>query len=184
MARWEPMLDAVMRERAGRLLAYAGLLTGDDAEAQDVLQDALVKTFSGRARFEHINAAEAYVRRTIATLVVDRARKRVPVPVADDAHPERPAQRVDSDAAVDVRAALAALPPRERACMVLRFYDDLTVPQISDRLGIAQGTVKRYLADASAAMASALAVDVDWHTEPDPAATVTAPRSVAQNKRS
>ena len=41
MARWEPMLEQVMRERAPRLLAYAAMLTGDDAEAHDVVQDAL-----------------------------------------------------------------------------------------------------------------------------------------------
>lgn len=175
MARWEPMLEQVMRERSPRLLAYAGLLTGDDAEAQDVLQDALVKTFSGRARFEHVSAAEAYVRRTIATVVIDRARKRRPIPMADEARPDLAAHAPDADAGMDVRAALRLLTPRERACIVLRFYDDLTVPQIAERLRLANGTVKRYLADASARLVEALSVDVPWEREPDPAATVTAP---------
>lgn len=168
MARWEPMLDAVMRERAPRLLAYAGLLTGDESEAQDVLQDALVKTFSGRARFEHINAAEAYVRRTIATLVVDRARRRVPVPVEDGVRPEAAVLGPDADVAMDVRAALRLLTPRERACIVLRFFDDLTVPQIADRLRLAQGTVKRYLSDASARLAVLLDAEIDWRDEARP----------------
>ena len=48
----------------------------------------------------------------------------------------------------DVHAALATLSPRERTCVVLRYFDDLTVPQISRHLGIAEGSVKRYLADA------------------------------------
>lgn len=52
--------------------------------------------------------------------------------------------------------ALADLPPRERACTVLRFYDDLTVSQIAAQLGLADGTVKRYLADASARLAEVL----------------------------
>jgi RNA polymerase sigma-70 factor (ECF subfamily) len=62
----------------------------------------------------------------------------------------------DRDAVLDVRAALADLPPRERACTVLRFYDDLTVAQIAAQLGLAEGTVKRYLADASARLAGVL----------------------------
>ena len=55
-----------------------------------------------------------------------------------------------------MRQALAGLAPRVRACMVLRFFDDLTVPQIAHELGLADGTVKRYLADGSAALAVVL----------------------------
>lgn len=48
----------------------------------------------------------------------------------------------------DVRAALGRLAPQQRACVVLRYYDDLTVSEIADRLGLADGTVKRYLSVA------------------------------------
>ena len=48
---------------------------------------------------------------------------------------------------MDVRAALDALSPRERACVVLRFYDDLTVARIADQLSLSEGAVKRYLSD-------------------------------------
>ena len=54
------------------------------------------------------------------------------------------------EAGGDVADALASLPPRVRACVVLRFFDDLTVPQIATQLGIADGTVKRYLSDGLA----------------------------------
>jgi RNA polymerase sigma-70 factor (ECF subfamily) len=47
----------------------------------------------------------------------------------------------------DVRASLAALSPRERTCVVLRHFDDLSVREIADRLGLAEGSVKRYLSD-------------------------------------
>ena len=60
------------------------------------------------------------------------------------------------DSQLDVRRALAGLLPRVRTCMVLRFYDDLTVPQIAATLGLAEGTVKRYLSDGSAALAAVL----------------------------
>ena len=64
-----------------------------------------------------------------------------------------------STRALDVRRALQELAPRERACIVLRYFDDLTVPQIAASLGIAEGTVKRYLADASGKLARPLTVE-------------------------
>ena len=51
MAGWEPLLEEVARERYPRLVAYAMLLAGSQAEAEDLVQDAVVSTFSGRARF-------------------------------------------------------------------------------------------------------------------------------------
>ena len=129
MARWEPVLDEVMRERSPRLLAYARLLTGDDAEAQDVLQDALVRTFSRGRAFDNANLAESYVRRAIPSVFIDRLRRRKAAERAHDrdvAIGGRDVFTPDRDVVMDVRAALAALPPQERACIVLRFYDDLT----------------------------------------------------------
>lgn len=162
VARWEPVLDTVMRERGPRLLAYARLLTGDGAEAQDVLQDALVRAFSRGRVFEDVSRAEAYVRRAIPHVFIDRIRRRDSSARAHERIHEPAAHEVDRAAVLDVRAALARLAPRERACMVLRFYDDLTVPAIAARLGLAEGTVKRYLADASARMAEDLNTVADW----------------------
>ena len=159
MARWEPILDEVMRERGSGLLAYARLLTGNDADAEDVLQDALVRSFSRGRQFTHVNAAEAYVRRAIPSVFIDRLRHRRTRDAADERRAQERDDAIgmgDRDAVLDVRAALATLPARERACAVLRFYDDLTVPQIAARLGLAEGTVKRYLADASARLAEVL----------------------------
>lgn len=172
MARWEPILDEVMRERAPGLLAYARLLTGDGAEAEDVLQDALVRSFSRGRTFAHVNAAEAYVRRAIPSVFLDRLRRRHSRAAADEraALAGGPADAGPDRADVlDVRAALASLPPRERACTVLRFYDDLTVPQIADRLGLAEGSVKRYLSDAARRLAGVLGEDAGWDA---PAETV------------
>jgi len=159
VARWEPILDEVMRERGSGLLAYARLLTGNDADAEDVLQDALVRSFSRGRQFTHVNAAEAYVRRAIPSVFIDRLRHRRTRDAADERRAQERDDAIgmgDRDAVLDVRAALATLPARERACAVLRFYDDLTVPQIAAQLGLADGTVKRYLADASARLAEVL----------------------------
>jgi RNA polymerase sigma factor (sigma-70 family) len=150
------MLEQVMRERAPRLLAYAAMVTGNDAEAHDVLQDALVKCFSKRRGFDHVNAAEAYVRRAIPTVYIDGLRRRRTRDNADLRSSQPDHRATDLDSQIDVQRALADLPPRVRACMVLRFYDDLTVAQIAHTLGLAEGTVKRYLSDGSAALALAL----------------------------
>lgn len=166
MANWEPVLEQVMRERSAGLLAYARLLTGSDAEAQDVLQDALVKSFSKGRSFPNANTAEAYVRRAIPTVFIDGLRKRKAAQRAHDQVVDVEPHQPDRAAVLDVRAALTRLSPRERACMVLRFYDDLTVPAISQQLGIAEGTVKRYLSDASARMAEELDTVADWSDGP------------------
>ena len=168
MAHWEPILDEVMRERAPRLLAFAAMVTGDDAEAHDVLQEALVRSFSKRRAFAHVNAAEAYVRRAIPTVYLDGLRKRK----SRDRNHSRAYEREDAegpdvDSQVDVERALATLSPRERACVVLRYYDDCTVAQVALQLGIADGTVKRYLSDASVKLAAKLGSELGESTGSD-----------------
>jgi RNA polymerase sigma-70 factor (sigma-E family) len=150
MAAWEQSLDQLVRTRSPALVGYAYLLSGDRREAEDLVQDALVKTFSrGRSGLEPANA-EGYVRRAILTTYLDGFRRRrrwlaVRHLVArDDAGEGAEAGVADR---VDVAGALAQLSPRERACVVLRFYEDMTVPTIADSLGLSQGAVKRYLSD-------------------------------------
>jgi RNA polymerase sigma factor (sigma-70 family) len=167
VAHWEPILDEVMRDRAPRLLAYAALVTGNDAEAHDVLQDALVRSFSKRRQFAHVNAAEAYVRRAIPTVYLDSLRKRKSRERTLDRSFERDAAVPDIDAQVDVQRALAILSPRERACVVLHYYDDCTVAQVAAQLGIADGTVKRYLSDAVAKLGTKLGTDSREFVEAD-----------------
>ena len=167
MAHWEPILDEVMKERSARLLAYAALVTGDDAEAHDVLQDALVRTFSKRRSFAHVNAAEAYVRQAIPSVYLDGLRKRRSRERTLNRSYEREPASQDVDSQVDVERALAVLSPRERACVVLRYYDDCTIQQIAIQLGIAEGTVKRYLADASGKLAAKLEISEGDDQEAD-----------------
>lgn len=171
--RWEDELGELMATRGNALVRYAYMLSGDRALAEDLVQDALVKVFSrlrgpagrgrrpaGATRGTDVHAldgslldnTEGYVRRAILTLFLDGYRKRQRwydikhLLAADDAG--RPAEAA-ATARVDVMAALARLGPRQRACVVMRYFDDLTVPQIADTLGTAQGTVKRYLSDAT-----------------------------------
>ncbi|SEE91166.1 sigma-70 family RNA polymerase sigma factor [Ruania alba] len=171
MAHWEPVLTELVTTRGSALARYATMLCGNPADGDDLVQEALTKVFTSlrrQPRDEAVEHAEAYVRRTIFTLYLDRQRRRKrwgavrhlfvraeggdgtgtpPVPV--DSAGER----------VDVQRALQTLPDRQRACVVLRFYADLTVPQIADELYLSAGSVKRYLHEAKTRLASALAVE-------------------------
>ncbi|AEG43193.1 sigma-70 family RNA polymerase sigma factor [Isoptericola variabilis] len=170
MAPWEQELATLAEHRGRALVGYAYVLCGDQRYAEDLVQDALVKVFSRLRRREGTSGVhpldgggttEAYVRRAILTLYLDEYRRRrrwsgVKHLVAADERTRGPESGVTARA--DVAAALARLAPRERACVVLRYFEDLTVPQIAEALGLAQGTVKRYLADATATLRGVLQV--------------------------
>jgi RNA polymerase sigma-70 factor (ECF subfamily) len=155
-------LATLVAERGGALWRYAYLISGNVDDAADLVQDALVHTFS-RARVGLAPAkAEAYVRRAILNGAIDRSRRSsrwrgIRHLAATDAEVASPAE--DADERIDLLAMVQALPPRQRACIVLRYYDDLTVDAIAETLGIGAGSVKRYLSDGVAGLAARLDAD-------------------------
>lgn len=159
-AAWEPMLEQVVRERYPRLIAHARLLVRTRSEAEDLVQDALMSTFSGRARFTSVPQVEAYVRRAIVSRFLDQSRRRTherALLARVAAWPEA----ADDDVALpgfaaELEEALAALSPRERACVVLRHMEDLSVRETAVLLRISEGAVKRYVADGVRQLNAAL----------------------------
>ena len=141
-------LAALVQDRGGDLTAFAYLLTGDLPSAQDLVQDALVKVF-GRLRTGFTpETAEAYVRRTIVTLHIDghrRGRRWRSVQHLLASPDQRPA---DVEGRLDLRAALDILSPQERTTVVLRYYEDLPLADVAERMNLAVGTVKRYASNA------------------------------------
>ncbi len=158
MSAWRRLLDQLVRERGRALFGYAYALTGDRYNAEDLLQDALVRAFRSGRTASSLDAAHVYVKRAIATAFIDRSRRAAVRPLISGiggdlqhwvwALPPSPDHAGNVESALDLQAALLALTPRERACIVLRFMDDLTVSVVADTLGLAPGTVKRYLSDA------------------------------------
>jgi len=160
--QWEPLLEQVVRERYPALLARAMLLVRDRHAAEDLVQDAVVSTFAGRARFTSADHAEAYVRRAIVSRFVDGTRRRGRESVALEriaAEPAPPgADPADRGLAGELESALAALAPRERACVVLRHLDDVSVRDTAALLGLSEGAVKRYVSDGVRALSARLDV--------------------------
>lgn len=154
--RWEPMLEQVARERYAVLVARAMLMVPSRGDAEDLVQEALVATFTARARFDSVGQAEKYVRRAIVSRSVDRARRRGTersawqrvAPRADAVQPG-PDERGLS---TELEVALARLSPRQRACVVLRHLDDLSVRETASVLGLSEGAVKRYVSEGVAAL--------------------------------
>lgn len=158
-AAWEQVVTQLVSERGAALERYAFLLCGHADDAADLVQDALVKTFGRLRNGFTVTSAEAYVRKAILNTYLDRGRRRsrwrriahlevAPVAIDSDAP--------SSDLRLDLHSRLNDLFPRERACVVLRYYEDLKVDDIAAELGISAGAVKRYVSDALAKLAVSL----------------------------
>ena len=152
MARWSDMLDALVRERGGALYGYAYVLTGDPHAADDLLQEALVRSFKRGAGPESIDAAHAYVKRAIQTTLIDTHRRAAARPQRDARQADRIVPDPSGSAATRdaLLAAVQSLPPRERTCLVMRYFDGLSAVTIAGELGLSAGTVRGYLSDAVA----------------------------------
>jgi RNA polymerase sigma-70 factor (sigma-E family) len=125
----------------------AWLLTGDWAAAEDLVQTALLRCWP---RWTSISTPRAYVQSAIVSAFVSARRRRWAGEQPSAALIDQPAPDAISPADVraSVRSALAALSPRERAVVVLRYYADMSEADTAAVLGISAGTVKRYASDA------------------------------------
>lgn len=133
-----------VEQSSARLLRYGYLLTGGKAEAEDLLQQSLLKVYLAWRRIDPA-AAEAYTKTTMARQLISWRRRRAATEIVTADLPETPLDDPDVLARDELWRLLATLGPRQRAVLVLRFYEDLTEPQIADTLGISVGTVKSQL---------------------------------------
>jgi RNA polymerase sigma-70 factor (sigma-E family) len=144
-----------VRARYGSLLRFAFLLTADRGHAEDLVQDGLARTYGAWGRLREPAAADAYTRTTLVRLAVRARRRRWRGETPTSALPDRAGGDGDDrdlDLAESVRAALATLPPDQRAVLVLRYYDDRTEREIADLLDCSPGTVKSRAARGLAAL--------------------------------
>lgn len=113
-----------------RRTAY--LMTGDWGLAADVTQEALIKMYVARPRLERGVGLAAYARRAVVTLTIDQEWKRSRRP-EDDAAERAPR--------APLMKALRRLPPRQRVCVVLRYFEELTIAEAADALRCSERTV-------------------------------------------
>jgi len=133
-----------MSTRSARLFRTAYLIVGDHQLAQDLMQESLIKTYIAWPRLRDVSNAEAYTRKTIVTTAISWRRRRSFHERPTDRLPDTPAP--DPGEAVTTHASVVAklrtLPPRQRAAIVLRYYEDLSEAQTAEVMGCSVGAVK------------------------------------------
>lgn len=132
--------DEFVRARTPALARTAYLLTGDAHLAEDLVQTALFKAAGAWHRIE--GDPEPYVRRILYNQNVSWWRRRKLKESALGTYDDAAPPAADSDLRLSLEAALARLTERQRAILVLRFFEDLTEVQTAAALGITAGTVK------------------------------------------
>ncbi len=147
----------LVRRHRDRLWAVALRTLGDREEASDALQDALISALRSADRFRGDAAVTTWLHRIVVNACLDRIRRRQArpaVPLADTDPP--PIMPVDSETALDVRAALARLPQDQRVALILVDIQGYPVSDAAAILQVPEGTVKSRCARGRARLAALL----------------------------
>ncbi|MFC4013916.1 SigE family RNA polymerase sigma factor [Nonomuraea purpurea] len=158
MSGWEDEFHEYVRARGPALLRAAHQLTGHPLDAEDLLQNALTKTYLAWNRIEDRRALDGYVRRAMVNINISqwRRRKLEEYPSAELPEPPNDGPARDGDVHELLEQALESLPERMRAAIVLRYYEDMTEPEIARTLGVSVGTVKSTVSRAMSKLRDAL----------------------------
>jgi len=160
--------DTFFRMRSPALLRAAYLLTGDRHLAEDLVQEALARTHRVWSRLVAEGSPEAYARRVMYNLQVSRWRRKKFAEVRTDRMPEGRSHRDEAGDAVNrlaLRKALGMLPVRQRAAVILRYFEDRSEAETAEILGCRVGTVKSHLSRALARLRVQLPGLIDADTQ-------------------
>jgi RNA polymerase sigma-70 factor (sigma-E family) len=138
--------------RGATLLRMAFLLTGHLADAEDLMQVALAKTYVAWDRIQDRRAIDGYIRRAMVNTHISWWRQRRLEEYPTEHMPEQAVDDRSGESEVHdaIGRALRRLPPRMRAAIVLRYYEDMSEAEIAGVLGVSVGTVKSTLSRAVA----------------------------------
>jgi RNA polymerase sigma-70 factor (sigma-E family) len=152
-----------VRAQLPRLLRYATMLTGEREQAADLVQDVLVKVYRSWSRISDADHPDRYVVRMVTNGYLSwRHSRAARLIAAGDLPDEVRADDFTSDHALreDMWQRLARLPRRQRAVVVLRYYEQLADPEIADLLGCAQSTVRAHAYKALTALRNGLTIEL------------------------
>jgi RNA polymerase sigma-70 factor (sigma-E family) len=140
----------------------AYLMCGDWHQAEDAVQEALIKVYRAWPRVERRESLLAYTRRATVRTLIDASRRPWRRETSTDVLPHSPLadQTAGVDARDEVVRALATLTPRRRACIVLRYFADLSVAETAQALGCSEGAVKRQTFDAIRVLRDVLDIEL------------------------
>lgn len=154
--------DDFVRAHLPRLLRYATMLTGEREQAADLVQDVLVKVYRHWSRISDSDHPHHYVLRMVTNGYLSWRRSRAArlIPTGDFHDEARPGD-FTSDHALreDMWQRLARLPRRQRAVVVLRYYEQLPDAEIADLLGCAQTTVRAHARRALTTLRTGLTIE-------------------------
>ncbi|MER5321993.1 SigE family RNA polymerase sigma factor [Streptosporangium roseum] len=140
----EPGFDAFVAEQADALFRYGHVLTGNPHDAADLVQEALVRLRGAWPRVRRKDSPHSYARTTMARLHISIWRRHRREHLTGEP-PERGHHEVfPPDEDQGLWEELATLPRRQRAVLVLRYYEQLTDAEIAKVLGVSPGTVRGY----------------------------------------
>ena len=148
--------DDLVRYRFSALLRFGYVLTRDWQLAEDLTQTALAKTWFRWDQLRDVDAAEFYVRRLMVSAHSKWWRRKWRGEIPTEEMPQKPAE-YGADTAADrvvtreaLTRALLTLPPKTRAMLALRFYDDLSEVEVAEVIGCSVGNVKSTVSRALA----------------------------------
>lgn len=127
-------------------------MCGNRDEAEDLVQTTLVKVVLGWRRLQRLDNVEAYARKTLFNTFIEGRRRFWRREHAYGELPEEAVPESDSETGMVVRSALARLTPRQRAVLVLRYWEDQSVEATAAVLGMRENTVKSHTARGLAAL--------------------------------
>jgi RNA polymerase sigma-70 factor (sigma-E family) len=156
----DALVVALFRDEGTRLVSLARLFVDDRTAAEDLVQEAFIRLARNAYRIRDEERAAAYLRSIVINLARDHNRRglvsfRHRPPAAPDA-PSAEEHAAETEGRQEVVEALRALPKRQRDCVALRYYLELSIPDIAETLGVSVNSVKTHLQRGLRSMAQTL----------------------------
>jgi RNA polymerase sigma-70 factor (sigma-E family) len=161
----DEVLSAVFRESYSELVGLAALLLDERGLAEEVVQEAFARTYVAWPRLRERSDPLPYVRRAVMNLARGGLRRRMIArrhrPAVEEVAASPEAMLLAEERSEAIADAVAALPRRQRECVVLRYLLDCSVAETAAALGISDGAVKQHVHRAMTALADVLGVDAE-----------------------